>query len=149
VHRTARYSVNSFKEGEPKTPQSRRRILLPSFVLEKLQEHRVAQDQHRVQAGEKWRNRNLVFCNKDGEFLYPDPLMKRFHALLAQAGLPAMHLHDLRHSAATILLSMGVNPKQVQELLGHSQINMTIGEYGHVFPSMQKEIAEKFDDLLS
>ena len=50
---------------------------------------------------------------------------------------------------ATILLSMGVNPKQVQELLGHSQINMTIGKYGHVLPSMQKEIAEKFNDLLS
>jgi integrase len=46
-------------------------------------------------------------------FLYPGPLMKRFHALLAQTGLPPIRLHDLRHSAATILLSMGVDPKQV------------------------------------
>jgi integrase len=91
----------------------------------------------------------VVFCTREGEFFHPGPLMKRFHTLLAQAELPPMHLHDLRHSAATILLSMGVNPKQVQELLGHSQINMTIGKYGHVLPSMQREIADKFNDLLS
>lgn len=149
VHRTVQYTRNRFQESEPKTPQSRRRILLSPFVLVKLHEHRAAQEQHRIKAGSMWRNRGLVFCNKEGEFLYPGPLMKQFHALLARAGLPPMHIHDLRHSAATVLLSKGVNPKQVQELLGHSQINMTIGKYGHVLPSMQKEIADKFDDLLS
>ena len=47
-----------------------------------------------------------------------------------------MHFHDLRHSAATILLAMGVNIKVVQEILGHSQVNMTLGIYFHVLPGM-------------
>ncbi len=57
-----------------------------------------------------------------------------------------MHFHDLRHSAATILLSMGVNMKVIQELLGHSDIAITLGRYSHLLPSMQKEVVEKWDD---
>lgn len=57
-----------------------------------------------------------------------------------------MHFHDLRHSAATILLSMGVNVKVIQELLGHSDVSITLGKYSHLLPSMQKEVVEKWDD---
>ena len=57
-----------------------------------------------------------------------------------------MPFHDLRHSAATILLSMGVNIKVVQELLGHSNISITLGTYAHLLPSMQQEVVEKWDD---
>src|SRR6516164_9043996 len=53
----------------------------------------------------------------------------------------------LRHSAATILLGMGVHPKIVQELLGHSTISMTMDIYSHVLPSMQQETMDKLDDL--
>ncbi len=59
-----------------------------------------------------------------------------------------MRFQDLRHSAATLLLSMGVNPKIVQEILGHSTISMTMDVYSHVLPSMQKEAMEKWDDAL-
>ena len=58
-------------------------------------------------------------------------------------GLPHMRFHDLRHSAATLLLSMGVPMKVVQELLGHSNISITMDTYSHVLPSMQKEAIEK------
>ncbi len=58
-----------------------------------------------------------------------------------------MHLHDLRHSAATLLLSMGVNPKMVQEILGHSRIETTMYIYAHVIPSMQKDVVEKLENL--
>ena len=68
-------------------------------------------------------------------------------ALLKAAGLPRIRFHDLRHSAATILLSMGVHPKVVQELLGHSSISMTIDTYSHILPSMQQEAMHKLDDL--
>jgi integrase len=61
-----------------------------------------------------------------------------------------MHFHDLRHSAATILISMGINPKVIQELLGHSDISITLGIYGCLFPSMQQDVVDKwqgvFDD---
>ena len=58
-----------------------------------------------------------------------------------------MRFYDLRHSAATILLVAGVRPKVVQERLGHSTVAMTLDVYSHVLPSMQREAAEKIDDL--
>lgn len=60
-----------------------------------------------------------------------------------------MHFHDLRHSAATILLVKGVHPKMVQELLGHSSIVMTMNIYSHVMPSMRKEVAGIMDTIFS
>ena len=59
-----------------------------------------------------------------------------------------MRFHDLRHSAATILMSMGVPPKVVQEILGHSNISMTLGIYSHVLPGMQDDAMGKWDGLL-
>ena len=59
--------------------------------------------------------------------------------ILEEAGLPLIRFHDLRHSAATILLSMGVNPKVIQERLGHASVTITLGRYSHVTASMQRE----------
>ena len=70
-----------------------------------------------------------------------------FRSLLEDAGLPQIRFHDLRHSAATIMLSMGVHPKVVQELLGHSSISMTLDTYSHMLPSMQQEAMDKLNDL--
>jgi site-specific recombinase XerD len=73
--------------------------------------------------------------------------LKRLESLIdgeragIQASLPPMRFHDLRHSAATILLSTGVNAKVVQEILGHANISTTLGIYGHVLPSMQRDAA--------
>ena len=68
---------------------------------------------------------------------------------LHEAGLPALRFHDLRHSAATILISMGVNSKVVQERLGHSTIGITLGVYGHVTESMQRDAMQKLDEAFS
>ncbi len=65
-----------------------------------------------------------------------------------QFGLPSIRFHDLRHSAATLFLSQGVHPKVVQERLGHSQISVTLDTYSHVLPTLQKEAAQKIDDVL-
>ena len=70
-----------------------------------------------------------------------------FRSLLEDAGLPQIRFHDLRHSAATIMLSMGVHPKVVQELLGHSSISMTLDTYSHMLPSMQQEAMDKLNGL--
>lgn len=60
--------------------------------------------------------------------------------------LPDIHFHDLRHGTVTLLLSQGVHPKVVQELLGHNQISMTMDTYSHVLPTMQQEVMSKLDD---
>jgi integrase len=67
--------------------------------------------------------------------------------LFHELGLPHIRFHDLRHSAATLLLSMGVPLKVVQELLGHSNFSMTANIYAHVLPSMQQEAMNKMDDF--
>ncbi|HZO73655.1 MAG TPA: tyrosine-type recombinase/integrase [Ktedonobacteraceae bacterium] len=64
---------------------------------------------------------------------------------MKKAGLPNIRFHDLRHSSATMLLGMKVHPKIVQELLGHSQISMTMDIYSHVLPSMQEEVMQKIN----
>jgi integrase len=75
-------------------------------------------------------------------------VLERFGTLLKRAGLPHIRFHDLRHSAATILLGMGVHPKVVQELLGHNQISMTMYTYSHVLPTMQAKAMSKLNDAL-
>jgi integrase len=101
-----------------------------------------------LQVGEVWQERGLVFCTSVGTPLNPNWVLKKFKQLLAQAALPDIRFHDLRHSAATILLGMGVHPKIVQEMLGHNQISMTMDIYSHVLPTMQKEVVEKLDKYL-
>lgn len=74
-------------------------------------------------------------------------MVQAFYKLLDQAQLPRMRFHDLRHSAATLLLAMGVHPKIVQDLLGHSNIATTMDTYSHVLPSMQREVVDKMGQV--
>ena len=134
-------------ESETKTSKGRRRIMLPLFVIEALKHHRTRQLEARLLADAAWQEHDLVFCNIYGGFLDPANVLRLFGQLLEDADLPHMRFHDLRHSSATILLGMGVHPKVVQELLGHSQIGMTMDTYSHVLPSLQRDAMEKWDDL--
>ncbi|MBV9019862.1 MAG: site-specific integrase [Chloroflexi bacterium] len=68
--------------------------------------------------------------------------------LQKKADLPDIRFHDLRHSAATLLLSLGVHPKVVQEILGHSQITMTMDIYSHVLPSMHEEAMHPLNEAI-
>ncbi len=94
-----------------------------------------------------WEDRDLVFCDLHGGYLNSRYLLKMFDRLLESAELPHMHFHDLRHSAALILLSMGGNAKVIQELLGHSEMSITLGTYSHLLPTMQEEAMGKWDDV--
>ena len=76
-------------------------------------------------------------------------LVRTFHRMLAQAGLPHKRFYDLRHTCATLLLVQGVHPRVVMAILGHSQISLTMNTYSHVVPTLQKEAARRMDDLLS
>ena len=112
-----------------------------------LKEHRLRQLEMSLKADAKWHEQDLVFCNVYGNFLHPFRLYQMFHKVLAAVSLPHMRFHDLRHSAATILLKMGVNIKVVQKILGHSDMSMTLGIYSHVLSGMQEEAVEKISGL--
>jgi len=76
-------------------------------------------------------------------------VLDQLKVLLKKAGLPDIRFHDLRHSTATLLLSEGVHPKVVQELLGHSNISMTMDVYSHVLPSMQQDAISRLNTTLA
>jgi integrase len=144
VGRVGRYGMI---KSEPKTQRGRRKIMLPAFVLEALRQHQQQQHAAREEAGSDWQEKDIVFAGRNGKYFDLNGLDYHFKRLLKSAGLPNIRFHDLRHSAATILLSMGVHPKVVQELLGHSNISITLDIYSHVLPSIQQEAMNKLDDL--
>ena len=138
-----------YVEAEPKTERSRRSIAIAPLALEKLKEHRERQLEAKLKAGPLWKENDLVFCSSVGGHLHTSrDVFIQFKRLLKQAGLPDIRFHDLRHSSASILLSLGIHPKVVQEMLGHSQIGMTMDIYSHVLPSMQVEAVGKLNDAL-
>lgn len=134
-------------ESEPKTSRGYRSILLPPFVLEVLKRHRVQQAKMRLEAA-MWQESDFVFCTSHGKSFAAANLRTMFKALLKKAGLPDIRFHDLRHSVATLLLSIGTHPKVVQELLGHGSIGITMDTYSHVMPTMQKNVMARLDDIL-
>lgn len=138
-----------FSFSEPKTAKGRRAIALPGMVVEALRAHRVNQESEKILVGEAWEENGLVFPNEVGRPIERGNLVRRsFLPLLDRAGLPRIRFHDLRHTAATLLLSEGAHPKVVQERLGHSTIGVTLDVYSHVLPHMQREAAAKLDRLL-
>jgi integrase len=134
---------------EPKTERSRRTLFVPKSVLHALKTHRLRQLQERLAAGSRWYESGLVFTSSVGTALEPRSLARSFKGLLPKAGLPDIRFHDLRHSAASLLLAQGVPMRAVMELLGHSNISTTADIYGHVMPAMMREVAEKMEAVLS
>lgn len=135
--------------SEPKSARGRRSIALPAFVVEALRQHRKQQLGERLALGPAWQNEwNLVFVTQVGTPIEATNLVRHFKGLLRRAGLPEIRFHDLRHSCASLLLAAGEHPKVVQELLGHSNISLTLDSYSHVLPTLQKQAAAKMDALL-
>jgi site-specific recombinase XerD len=96
------------------------------------------QNEMKQRNGEAWDDQGWVFCNAIGRPIEAGNMIRRsFRPILVKAGLPMMTFHQLRHSAASLLLSTGVHPKVVQEILGHSTATTTLDIYSHVLPSLQ------------
>lgn len=134
--------------SEPKTERSRRCLFLPDGVRAALKAHRLRQLQERLIAGSRWQDTSLVFTSTIGTPLDPRNLFRAFKALLRRAGLPGCRFHDLRHSAASLLLAQGVPMRAVMELLGHSSMSTTADIYSHVMPAMMRDVADKMDAIL-
>jgi integrase len=124
---------------EPKTDNAKRSIKVPVSALRVLREHVEGQN----------RNQGFVFATRNGTPISPRNLLRHFKQVLSGSGLPEIRFHDLRHTCATLHLMAGTHPKTVQELLGHSQITLTLDTYSHVLPPVHEEAAEKMNGLLT
>ncbi|MGZ3638010.1 MAG: site-specific integrase, partial [Ktedonobacterales bacterium] len=134
--------------GSPKTGRGRR-IHLPPVAVAALRRHRVRQNEERLVLGEAWPAHDFIFCTVIGEPIRGTHLLERhFLPTLKRAGLPVIRWHDLRHTAATLLLLQNVPAKVVSEMLGHSTVPMTLDVYSHVLPSMQESAAAAMERAL-
>jgi integrase len=133
----------------PKTASSRRSVLLPPMAVEVLRQHKAAQLEDRLSVGPEWGEGDLVFTTRLGAPIEPRNATRSFKRALAQAALREIRFHDLRHSCATLLLVQGVAPRVVMEILGHSQIAVTMNTYSHVLPVLQREAAGQLEALLA
>ncbi|MGI8829521.1 MAG: tyrosine-type recombinase/integrase [Candidatus Limnocylindria bacterium] len=132
--------------SEPKTRRSRRAVTLPAFAVTALRRQRDwFQAQDRLLAAEDWQEGGYVFTTRRGTPMHGPDVTRRLQRLLAAAELPRMRFHDLRHGAATLLLSQGVHPRVVMETLGHSTIAVTMNVYSHVVPALQRDAADRLD----
>jgi len=94
-------------------------------------------------------NNGFLFCWPDGKHVSPNYCYNHFKALLKQSGLPSVRFHDLRHSFATMLLEQGEDITTISKLLGHHSISITMDIYAHLTEAMQKNAANKLDEILS
>ena len=131
-----------------KTELSRRTLVLPASTWLKLRQHHDHQQEEKAAAGRNWQDRDLVFTKVGGQPLEGTTVSRMFHRHLDAAGLTQRRFHDLRHSCATLLLVQGVSPRVVMEVLGHSDVGMTLNTYSHVIPQLRQEAADRMNEIL-
>jgi len=127
-------------------------INLPAVTIAALSEHAERQRQAKEWAGTGWKGNlwNLIFTSSIGTPLDERNVLRIFQdKILKRAGLPKMRIHDLRHSAAAILIAQGVDARSISELLGHSSVAFTLQTYGHLLESTKRETAEKMNSALA
>jgi integrase len=134
--------------GEPKSATSRRSLNMPEVLTAELRAHQIRQSEERLLAGRRWVDHNLVFPTSIGTPIDMRNSLRALHQVLEQHGLPRMRFHDLRHTAATLLLAQGVQPRMIMETLGHSQYALTMNLYSHVMPAMKQETANRMNEIL-
>ncbi len=135
--------------SEPKTARGRRNLALDPATVAAVRSHLAGQASERLAWGEAYKDSNgLLFLREDGSPVHPEWFSNRFKEIAVAANLPAIRLHDLRHSYAVASLSAGIHPKVVSERLGHSTVSFTLDVYSHVLPAMDEEAASRVAGLI-
>lgn len=140
---------------ELKTEKSRRTLALPQVSLSALKAHRTRQLEQRLKAGKDWKDTGYVFTigrrgvgRQLGTPLHPRNVLRILHDLLDEAGLQRARFHDLRHSAASLLIAAGVELVEVSMLLGHSELRVTADLYTHLVKQTAAKAARHMDAVL-
>lgn len=130
--------------GELKTPSAYRTVTLDDFVISILKEQVSKNNEMKLKQGSHYQDNQLVFCHEDGVIYRPTSINRVFKRFVERSGVPFIRFHDLRHTHATLLLELGVNPKVVSDRLGHASVKITLDTYSHVSLNLQSEVADIF-----
>jgi integrase len=146
----ARKAGNGWALAEPKSARSRRTIPLPSTARAALTRQEQRQEAARAAVGDAWQDRDgLVFTDEVGRPCDPHRVSSAFHRAREAAGVPRVRLHDLRHTAATLMLAEGVPLAVISEWLGHAGIAITAAHYAAVVPQLRHEAAAAMDRAMT
>jgi integrase len=132
----------------PKTDDSERTVPLPELCIRALCEHRVRQNAERSDAWPDWQDHGLVFPSRVGTPMEPDNLRRSWGRIREAAGLDGMRFHDMRHTCVSLLLALGVPPHVVREIVGHSDIEVTMTIYAHAALDEKRAALRKLGDAL-
>jgi integrase len=134
---------------EPKTKSGRRVIKLGESTLQTLRLHKERQEVQKLVVGARWKDNDLIFPTAVGTPGDASNVRKEFKRVIKEAGLPAIRFHDLRHSAASLLLNNNVPLIVIANMLGHSRPSTTLDIYGHLYHESQNEAAKLMDRLVA
>jgi integrase len=133
---------------EPKTRSGRRTIFLGKSSMEALRFQQAYLSTRRAKKGDLWTEMDLIFPNTVGKLGDYSNIRSDFNHVLNEAGIPRIRFHDLRHTAASLLLNHNVPVIVVSQILGHTRPSVTLDIYTHVFTIMQGEAAAVMDRII-
>ncbi|MEH7028690.1 tyrosine-type recombinase/integrase [Bacillus wiedmannii] len=130
-----------------KNNSSVRSIHIPELLIKELEGHRNKIREEKKYLKREYKDVDLVACTRKGNPVIARNCRREFYNLIEKLGLPKIRFHDLRHTHATMLIQQNVNVKLISERLGHTDIQTTLNTYSHVLPNMQREVADKLDEM--
>lgn len=141
--------------GPPKNKAGKRTVPLPEPLVEMMRAHKINQRRKQLEAGKSWvgavdahgKKWDLVFTDDRGRLIRPNYDWEAWSAFTRAHGIEGMRVHDARHTAATVLLSMGVSPQVTMDIMGWSSVSM-LGRYQHVLDEMRQDAADKVANVL-
>ena len=133
-----RRSFGRYGFGEPKSRAGRRAVALAPSLVAELRRHKLAASSN---------DHDLVFASQAGTPIDPDNLYRAWARTLRKAGLRHLPMHSLRHTAVSLLIEAGANPKQLQKMVGHGSIQLTFDTYGHLMPDSLDGLAKALDTI--
>jgi integrase len=148
VNKTLYKLSKGYSLDTPKSHSAVRSIYFDDEIEAILKKQKVKQKEEKLKNGRIYQDQNLVFAQEDGRFISPPSVNILFTRFIDRSGMPRIRFHDLRHTHATILLQMGVNPKVVSERLGHSSVQITLDVYSHVTKEIKQDISKDFSSMM-
>ncbi|GGF24287.1 site-specific integrase [Halobacillus andaensis] len=148
-HTLQHIKEEGFQLRKPKTKSSLRTVVAPIHLIEELKEYKHVKNKERLQVAEHWEggNHSFVFSTWNGKPLYPTVPGTWWRRFIKRTGFKHIRFHDLRHTAATLLINQGVHAKVISERLGHADIKTTMNIYGHYVRQADEEAADKLNSL--